>query len=129
MGRNNESASINYKDLVFEYLYTYYDKDLVDYIKNKLHIYPITVEEGIDLFCYYEKTKDGKLIGFNILVPKPYDLKSSQIFIHEYKHGMDMYPYLGKDVTSETELYEERAKNEEKIFEEYLVKRLSNKGH
>ena len=96
MGRNNESTSIDYKDLVLEYLYTYYEKDIIDYLRTITHMYGITVEEGLDLFACHEKIDDNNILAKYIFVPKPYDKKSSQIFIHEYKHGLDLYPYIGK---------------------------------
>ena len=133
MGRNNESTSINYKELVLEYLYTYYDKDAIDYLRTITHMYGITVEEGLDLFACHEKTDENEvLIKLNICVPTPYDKKSAQIFIHEYKHGLDLFPYLGKKIENliedNSDKFERRAKTEEKSFNTYLVKRLSNKN-
>ena len=134
MGRNNESTSIDYHSLVLEYLYTYYDKEVIDYLRTITHVYNIKVEEGMDLFGCFEKTDDKDvLLKLNIIVPKPYDQKSSDIFIHEYRHGIDLYPYLGKCIydmiEEERDSFEKSAKNEESIYNDYLVKRLSNKKH
>jgi hypothetical protein len=134
MGRNNESTSIDYKSLVLEYLYTYYDEEIIDYLRTITHMYNITVEEGLDLFgCFESTSNDDILLKLNIIVPKPYDIKSSSVFVHEYKHGIDLYPYIGKDISglieNNRDVFEELAKKEEKTYTNYLVKRLSNEKH
>jgi len=133
MGRNNESTSIDYESLVYEYLYTYYEEEMINYLRKVIHIYDIDVEENIGMFCCLDKTnKNGILEKLAIVVPKPRDMKSSQIFIHEFKHAIDLYPYIGKyignRVSVELKTYEKIARLEEQVFKDYLVKYLSNKS-
>ena len=134
MGRNNESNSINYMKLVLDYLYAYYENDKVDYLLSIVHIYPVTIEEGMDFYsCFENSWSKGKLDKILLIVPMPYDLKSSQIFIHEFKHGLDLLPYLNKEIGNliddQIDKFERRARTEEKSFKTYLVKKLSNKKH
>jgi hypothetical protein len=133
MGRNNESTSLDYKSLAYEYLYTYYDKSIIDYLKTITKMFDVDIEDYLGFFACLDKVnKDGILEAIAIVVPKPKDLKSSQIFIHEYKHGIDLYPYIGKyigkKIDDELIDYEKNARTEEKVFGEYLVKKLSNKN-
>ena len=134
MGRNNESTNIDYKSLVLKYLYTNYDDEIIDYLRTINHMYNITVEEGLYLFgCFESTSNDDMLLKLNIIVPKPYNIKSSSVFVHEYKHGIDLYPYIGKDISvlleSNRDVFEESAKKEENTYINYLVKRLSNEKH
>jgi len=120
MGRDNDSINIDYESLVYKYLYTYYDKEIIDYLDSITSKFPYQ-EEDIDLYCCLQKTdENNNLLGLKIVVPMPIDLKSSRVFIHEYKHGLDLYKYLGKKIGdiygSENEEYELRAKNEEFAF-------------
>ena len=134
MGRNNESTNIDYKSLVLKYLYTNYDDEIIDYLRTINHMYNITVEEGLYLFgCFESTSNDDMLLKLNIIVPKPYNIKSSSVFVHEYKHGIDLYPYIGKDISdlleSNRDVLEESAKKEKNTYINYLVKRLSNEKH
>lgn len=134
MGRNNESASIDYKSLAYEYLYTYYDKSIIDYLKTITKMFDVDIEEFLGFFACLDKVNDdGILESIAIVVPKPKDMKSAQILIHEYKHGIDLYPYIGKyignKINDNLSDYENDARSEEKVFGDYLVKKLSNEKH
>ena len=118
------NEELNY--LVKNYLNKRYVKEVVDYIYDNTKYLDVSVDEGMPYFgVFYNETED-LLTGFTIVIPKVYDLKSMLINIHEFRHGIDLYPYLWERVPNKN--FEQLAKNEEKDFEEYLtIKKLIKK--
>lgn len=100
----------------------YQHEDAYQYLKQHTKVLNIDEEEGMPYFCCFLKEENGLLKELNLCVPKITNLKSMLINIHEYKHGITLYPYLGKRIPRYN--YEQEAKNEEKKFIlEYLSKK------
>ena len=99
-------------------LLSYYQKeDAIYYLFNHTKILDTNLEDTGFYGCY-PIIKDSKLVEINICVPPISSLKSMLINIHEYKHGIDLYPYLGKPYQDDN--YEMAAKQEEVNFQKTL---------
>lgn len=68
-----------------------------------------------------EFDKDEVLLCYRIIVPPIKNLETALINIHELKHGIDLYPYLNKQIP-ETIDFEEQAREEEKKFRKEYVR-------
>lgn len=100
----------------------YYQKeDAYYYLKAHTKVINADLEEGLDFYGCYPTIVGNILQEINICVPPINDLKSMLINIHEYRHGIDLYSYLGKRVPDGD--YEIIAKAEEdKFVKKYLLK-------
>lgn len=93
---------------------------LFNFLQIKTKIFGHISDDGLDLYgCFPQIDKDtGIITDLKICVPKITNLKSAFINIHEFKHGIDLFPYLGKKLPDED--IEEKAKKEEEKFKSYI---------
>ena len=73
----------------------------------------------MDFYGCYPYVENDILQEINICVPKIKNLTTMKINIHEYKHGIDLYPYLGKPYIEQD--YESIARMEEEKFVKTLT--------
>ena len=73
----------------------------------------------MDFYGCYPYVENDILQEINICVPKIKNLTTMKINIHEYKHGIDLYPYLGKTYIEQD--YESIARMEEEKFVKTLT--------
>lgn len=100
----------------------YQNDDAYYYLKERAKIIDVDLEQGLDFYGCYPKVVGNILQEINLCVPKITDLKSMLINIHEYRHGIDLYPYLRKKMPDKD--YEVIAKAEEDRFvKKYLLKK------
>lgn len=103
--------------------YYKHSADAFKYLLGHTKIYDSPANEGMDFYgCYPIEDKDtGILTEIRLCVPKISDLETMLINVHEFKHGLDLYPYIGA-VLPEMD-YEASAKNEEEVFKKkYLLR-------
>lgn len=98
--------------------------DIFNFLQTKTKIFGEISDEGLDLYgCFPQIDKDTGIVNdLKICVPKITNLKSAFINIHEFKHGIDLFPYLGKKLPDED--LEEKAKKEEEKFKIYLKDKI-----
>lgn len=102
--------------------YYYQKEDAYYYLKEHTKIIDVDLERGLDFYGCYPTVVGNVLQKINICVPPITDLKSMLINIHEYRHGIDLFSYLGKKVPEID--YEVIAKAEEDRFvKKYLLKK------
>lgn len=101
-----------------EDLLSYYHKeDAIYYLFNHTK----TLDNNLDdtsFYGCYPITDKNTLKEIRVCVPPITNLKSMLINIHEYRHGIDLYPFLGKNYPSYD--YESSAKQEEINFQKTL---------
>lgn len=97
--------------------------DVFSFLQSKTKIFGEYSDNGMDLYgCFPQIDKNtGIITDLKICVPKITSLKSMCINIHEYKHGIDLLPYLGKKMPSDD--LEKKAKLEVEKFKIYLKSR------
>lgn len=101
-----------------EDLVNYYHKnDAIYYLLEHSKVLDTNLEDTSFYGCF-PIIKEDKLEEIKVCVPPINNLKSMLINIHEYKHGIDLYPYLGKSYVEQD--YEVLAKNEEINFQKTL---------
>lgn len=101
-----------------EDLLNYYHKeDAIYYLFDHTKILDTNLADTTFYGCY-PTIKDNILKEIRICVPPINNLKSMLINIHEYRHGIDLYPYLGKPYQEDD--YEIMAKQEEIKFQKTL---------
>ena len=101
-----------------EDLLSYYHKeDAIYYLLNHTKILNTDLDDTSFYGCY-TITYKNILKEIKICVPPITNLKSMLINIHEYRHGIDLYPFLGKNYPSYN--YESSAKQEEINFQKTL---------
>ncbi len=99
-------------------LLNYYQKeDAIYYLFEHTKILDTNLTDTTFYGCY-PTIKDNILKGIRICVPPINNLNSMLINIHEYRHGIDLYPYLGKPYQEDD--YEIMAKQEEIKFQKTL---------
>ena len=107
-------------------LYDYYSDELaLSYLKDHTKILSCTVEEGMPFFGCFPKESSEVLTEINLCVPKIVDLKSMLVNVHEYKHGILLYPYLGQKVDN-YESEREAQQEEEKFKTKWLCDKWKN---
>lgn len=109
--------------LTEEDLDRYYQKeDAYYYLKERSKVWNCSAEEGVGYFGLFTEN-DGNLIKeINLCVPKITDLKTMLINIHEFRHGISLYPYRGSTIPNFD--FEKEAELEEKHFiSKYLLKK------
>lgn len=100
----------------------YQDEVSYQYLKHHTKVLNVNEEEGIPYFGCFLEEENNKLKELNLCVPKITNLKTMLINIHEFKHGIALYPYLGKKIPIYN--YEKEAKEEEQQFiSQYLLKK------
>lgn len=105
--------TLSKKDLV-----NYYHKnDAIYYLLEHSKVLDTNLEDTSFYGCF-PIIKEDKLEEIKVCVPPINNLKSMLINIHEYKHGIDLYPYLGKSYVEQD--YEVLARNEEINFQKTL---------
>ncbi len=99
-------------------------EETFDILSKNAHVLHTSLEEGMSYYgCYPQEDKDsGILTGVKICVPEINDLKSMCINVHEYKHGIDIFPYIG-EILPDVD-YEKSASEEEEKFKVYLRQRI-----
>lgn len=101
----------------------YYQKEeTYYYLKERTKVWNCSAEEGIRDFGLFT-VDDGDIIKeIRLFVPRIVDLKTMLINVHEFKHGISLYPYIG---SSEPDFdFEKEAKLEEERFvSKYLLKK------
>lgn len=101
-----------------EDLVNYYHKnDAIYYLLEHSKVLDTNLEDTSFYGCF-PIIKEDKLEEIKVCVPPINNLKSMLINIHEYKHGIDLYPYLGKSYVEQD--YEVLARNEEINFQKTL---------
>ena len=101
-----------------EDLVNYYHKnDAIYYLLEHSKVLDTNLEDTSFYGCF-PIIKEDKLEEIKVCVPPINNLKSMLINIHEYKHGIDLYPYLGKSYIEQD--YEVLARNEEINFQKTL---------
>lgn len=101
-----------------EDLLSYYHKeDAIYYLLNHTKILNTDLDDTSFYGCY-TITDKNILKEIKICVPPITNLKSMLINIHEYRHGIDLYPFLGKNYPCYD--YESSAKQEEINFQKTL---------
>lgn len=98
------------------------DEDLLYYYRNNEAIYYLlehtkvidAPSDDYDFYGCFPKEEDGILKSLLICVPSIVNLKTMLINIHEFKHGIDLYPYIGSSYPEMD--YEKSAKEEETNF-------------
>lgn len=101
-----------------EDLVNYYHKnDAIYYLLEHSKVLDTNLEDTSFYECF-PIIKEDKLEEIKVCVPPINNLKSMLINIHEYKHGIDLYPYLGKKYQDLD--YEVLARNEEINFQKTL---------
>lgn len=99
--------------------------DSFESLKREAKVLDVPLDEGYGFYgCYPQIDDGGKVSGIKICVPKIVDLKSMCINVHEFKHAVDVYEYLGQALPDED--YEKRANDEEEKFKVYLRKKNQN---
>ena len=98
-----------------------------EYLLKNARIIDIPIEMGLEFYGCYVKENSKKIVTeIHLCIPKIYDLQSMCINIHEFKHGIDIFNYLGKQMPNDN--YEQIAKEEEEKFKIYIKDRIrSNK--
>ena len=71
----------------------YHQYDAIYYLTNHSTIFDTNLEKGMDFYGCYPYVENDILQEINICVPKIKNLTTMKINIHEYKHGIDLYPY------------------------------------
>lgn len=101
----------------------YYKKEnAYPYLKERTKVCNVSAEEGIGYFGLFTEN-DGEIItGIKLCVPQIVNLKTMLINVHEFKHGISLYPYIGYAIPNFD--FETEAKMEEKRFvTKYLLKK------
>ncbi len=99
-------------------LLSYYHKeDAIYYLLDHTKTIDTNLKDTSFYGCYPITDKDI-LKEIKICVPPISNLKSMLINIHEYRHGIDLYPFLGKNYQEYN--YEPLAKQEEVNFQKTL---------
>ncbi len=101
-------------------------EDLLSYYHKEDAIYYLfdhtkTLDSNLDdtsFYGCYPITDKNTLKEIRVCVPPITNLKSMLINIHEYRHGIDLYPFLGKNYPCYD--YESSAKQEEINFQKTL---------
>ncbi len=96
----------------------YHQYDAIYYLMDHSKTIDVDFKKGIDFYGCYPYVENDILKEINICVPKIKNLTTMKINIHEYKHGIDLYPYLGKSYIEQD--YEVLARNEEINFQKTL---------
>ena len=101
-----------------EDLLNYYHKeDAIYYLLNHTKILNTDLDDTSFYGCY-PITDKNTLKEIRVCVPPITNLKSMLINVHEYRHGIDLYPFLGKNYPCYD--YESSAKQEEVNFQKTL---------
>ena len=101
-----------------EDLLSYYHKeDAIYYLLNHTKILNTDLDDTSFYGCY-PITDKNILKEIRVCVPPITNLKSMLINVHEYRHGIDLYPFLGKNYPCYD--YESSAKQEEVNFQKTL---------
>ncbi len=96
-------------------LEAYYQSEVAwEYLKGQTKILPGKLEDTKSYFGCYPQIEKNLLMEIKICVPPITNLESMKINVHEYKHGIDLYPYLGKSYPEMD--YEQRAREEEENY-------------
>ncbi len=113
--------TLNYGDLE-EF---YKDEKAFKFLKSKVKIIDSQSFDGMPFYgCYPQIDDKTKIVtDIKICVPKITDLKSMLINIHEFKHGIDIYPYIGSYLPNLN--YECVARNYEEKFKTYLISKVT----
>lgn len=101
----------------------YYQKEeAYYYLKERTKVWNCSAKEGIGYFGLFTED-DGDIIKeIKLCVPKIIDLETMLINVHEFKHGISLYPYIGSSKLDFD--FEKEAKLEEKHFvSKYLLKK------
>lgn len=101
----------------------YYQKeDAYYYLKERTKIWNSSAEEGKGYFGLFTEEDGNTIKEIKLCVPKITDLKTMLINIHEFKHGISLYPFIGTSMPNID--FETEAKLEEEHFvSKYLLKK------
>ncbi len=107
-------------------LMTYYQtEDAIYYLRERQKLLPgDNIEKEMPYYGCYKIEEGGILREIRTCVPKITSLETMLINIHEYKHGIILYPYIGKKSPDYDTEY--LCKQEEQNFrKKYLSKKLN----
>ena len=100
-------------------------KEILDWLNKKIKIIDCDIQDGMVYYGVFPKMNGNVLIDFNVCVPAIINLKTMLINIHEYKHAIDLFNYLGKEIPPKD--YENLAKQEEIKFIKTYIKEKQQK--
>lgn len=104
-------------------LYNYYQhEDAYYYLNEHNKVLDTSIERGMPFFGCFPKKENGIINEISLCTPKINDLSTMLINIHEFKHGIALYPYLGKNLPK-YDLELEAKCEEEKFIKTYLLKK------
>lgn len=101
----------------------YYQKeDAYYYLKERAKVWNSSVEKGKGYFGLFTED-DGEMIKeIKLCVPKITNLETMLVNVHEFKHGISLYPYIGSLIPDFD--FEKEAELEEEFFiSKYLLKK------
>lgn len=105
-------------------LYDYYkNEESLDYLKNNAKVLNCSIQEGLPFYGCFPIEKNNILIRIVLCVPPINNLESMLINIHEYKHGIRLYPFLGKKLNYNAPEEEQIASDEEQKFKNKILKK------
>lgn len=99
------------------------------YVDNKI-VFVDSHKEGNDKFysTLMRFDKNNCLIDIKVIVPYIINLQTALVNIHEFKHAYDLYNLLGQSIDEKAPIYEQSARDVEKVFvKEYIIKKFKSK--
>lgn len=102
-----------------------YEEDFWKYIQTKiLFIDSHLVEDNFFYGVNIKLDDNNCLVDIKVLVPVVINLETALVNIHEFNHAYGLYKILGSPIIDSDIIYEEKAQNREKLFqEEYMPKK------
>ena len=101
------------------------------YVDKKI-VYVDSHKEGNDKFysTLMRFDDNNNLIDIKVIVPYIINLKTALVNVHEFKHAYDLYNLLGNPIDEKNPIYEQSARDIERVFvKEYVVKQLKSKNN
>ena len=127
LDRRDPLMNVNYQLMEEVKGLTLTERDIANYFNHctpylymKDHTKKFNTEDTVP-FGIYTDTINGKISAIKAVVPPIRDLKSALINVHEYKHGIDLYPYIGSVYPTDID-FETPAKHEEEVFRKEYVR-------
>lgn len=112
-----KGLTLSYKDIE-----EYYSKyECMDYLRENSKVF--NEREDVGVFGVFTDINGDRLDRIKLVVPKICNLKTALINVHEYKHGIELFDYLGRNYPSNRD-FEKSAKDEE---ERFIKKYIRNK--
>lgn len=108
--------------LTFHDIEEYFSEyECMDYLRANTKV--LNEKEDLSFFGAYTNLDGDRIDGIKIAVPKICNLQTALVNVHEYRHGIDLFDYLGRKLPSNRD-FEKIAKEEEDRF---IKKYIRNK--